>query len=81
MNNYEGYAIAVIIAFGALVIGGLMIGSLALGAQDGFLFALGAAGTAWLSGWAVLINRPNVFALVVAVTALLCAASVFAIVR
>ncbi|MBX3579861.1 MAG: hypothetical protein KF723_21880 [Rhizobiaceae bacterium] len=81
MINYEGFAVAVIIAFGALIIGGLMAANIAVADRDGFLFALGAAATAWLSGHAVLFNRPQLYGLLIAATALLCVASIVALVR
>ena len=81
MNNYEGFAVAVIIAFGALMIGGLMAANIAVGDKDGFLFALAAAGTAWLSGHAVLFDRPRAYGALIAATAALCAVSIVFLVR
>jgi hypothetical protein len=81
MNNYEGFAVSVIIVFGALIIGGLMAANITVGDEDGFLFALGAAGTAWLSGHAVLFARPRIYGLLVIATAALCVASIILFVR
>lgn len=81
MDNYEGFAVAVIIAFGVLIIAGLMAANIAIGEKDGFLFALGAAGTAWLSGHAVLFNRPRTYGILVALTAAFCVASIIILVR
>ena len=74
-DNYEKYAIAVIIVFGALVIGGLMAASIAAGDRSGFLFALGAATSAWIAGHAMLFDRPGVYGLLVVLAALLAAGS------
>lgn len=81
MNNYEGFAVSVIIVFGALIIGGLMAANITLADKDGFLFALGAAGTAWLSGHAVLFNRPRLYGLLIVATAVFCGASIFMLVK
>jgi hypothetical protein len=74
-DNYEKYAIAVIIVFGALIIGGLMAASIAAADQSGFLFALGAATAAWIAGHAMLFDRPGIYGLLVVLAALLAAGS------
>jgi hypothetical protein len=78
-DNYEKYAIAVIIAFGALIIGGLMAASIAVADQSGFLLALGAATAAWIAGHAMLFDRPGIYGLLVVVAALLAAGSTIAL--
>src|SRR5690606_22073235 len=42
-DNFEKYAVAVIIVFGAVIIGGLMAAAVSWRDRDAFLFALGAA--------------------------------------
>jgi hypothetical protein len=79
-NDFEKYAVAVIIVFGALIIGGLMAASLALGHRNGFLYALGGATAAWISGNALLLDRPRIYALFVGVAAVMLIASTITLV-
>jgi hypothetical protein len=79
-DNYEKYAIAVIIVFGALIIGGLMAASIAAADRSGFLFALGSATAAWIAGHAMLFDRPGVYGLLVVLAALLAAGSTIVLV-
>ncbi len=74
-DNYEKYAIAVIIVFGAVIIGGLMAASIAFGDRSGFLFALGSATAAWIAGHAMLFDRPRVYGVLIVVAALMSIAS------
>ncbi len=74
-NDFEKYAVAVIIVFGALIIGGLMAASLTLGHRSGFLYALGGATSAWISGNALLLDRPRIYAMFVGIAALMLVAS------
>jgi hypothetical protein len=74
-NDFEKYAVAVIIVFGALIIGGLMAASMTFGHRNGFLFALGGATSAWISGNALLLDRPRIYALFVGIAALMLIAS------
>jgi hypothetical protein len=78
-DNYERYAIAVIIVFGALVIGGLMAACIATGERSGFLLALGAATSGWIAGHAMLFDRPGVYGLLVFIAAVLAASSTIAL--
>ena len=64
-----------IIVFGALIIGGLMAASLTLGHRSGFLYALGGATSAWISGNALLLDRPRIYAIFVGIAALMLIAS------
>lgn len=64
-ENYDAYAVAIIIAFGALIIAGLMGAALVYGQRDAFFFALGASAAAWLSGYAVFLDRPRSFMVLV----------------
>lgn len=79
-DNYERYAIAVIIVFGAVVIGGLMAACIAAGEQSGFLFALGSATCGWIAGHAMLFDRPGVYGLLILLATALAAASTIALV-
>jgi hypothetical protein len=81
MDNYEKYAIAVIITFGALVIAGLMAVTIAWGDKPGFLFALGACVLAWISGHAVLFDKPRIYGLLIVGAAALVGASIFSLVN
>ena len=49
-DNFDKAAIAVIIVFGALILGGLMAANIAWGHRNGFLWALGGATAAWIAG-------------------------------
>lgn len=79
-DNYEKYAVAVIIVFGALLIGGLMAAGIAAGDRPAFLFAMGAAFAAWISGHAVLFDRPRIYGGLIAVAAAFAVASIIALV-
>ena len=79
-NDFEKYAVAVIIVFGALIIGGLMAASMTFGHRNGFLFALGGATSAWISGNALLLDRPRLYALFVGIAALMLLASTLTLV-
>lgn len=61
MDNYEKYAISVMIVFGALSIGGLMVAGTVGGDKGVFLFAFAAAIVGWISGHAVLFNKPKLY--------------------
>lgn len=77
-DNFDKAGIAVIIVFGALIIGGLMAANLAIGDRNGFLFALGSAFAAWIAGHIVLFDMPRVYAVLIAVAALMAVASTIA---
>src|ERR1041384_3219247 len=79
-NDFEKNAIAVIIVFGALIIGGLMAASMTFGHRNGFLFALGGATAAWISGNALLLDRPRIYALFVGIAALMLVGSTLTLV-
>jgi hypothetical protein len=79
-NDFEKYAVAVIIVFGALIIGGLMAASMTFGHRNGFLFALGGATSAWISGNALLLDRPRLYALFVGIAAVMLLASTLTLV-
>jgi hypothetical protein len=80
MDNYEKYAISVIIVFGALVTGGLMMAGMAFDDKGTFLFALGAAIAAWVSGHAVLFNKPRLYGVLILGAMLLTTASIWQLV-
>ncbi len=77
-DNFDKAGIAVIIVFGALIIGGLMAANLTIGDRNGFLFALGSAFAAWIAGHIVLFDMPRVYAVLIAVAALMAVASTIA---
>jgi hypothetical protein len=77
-DNFDKAGIAVIIVFGALILGGLMAANLATGDRNGFLFALGAAFAAWIAGHVVLFDMPRVYAVLIAVAAAMAVASTIA---
>lgn len=78
-DNYEKYAVAVIIVFGALMIGGLMAAGLALDDRPAFLWALGAAFFGWIAGHAVLFDRPRLYGGLIVVSAVFSIASIVAL--
>ncbi|MBN9245092.1 MAG: hypothetical protein J0I98_20130 [Mesorhizobium sp.] len=74
-DNFDKAAIAVIIAFGALILAGLMAANLAVGDRNGFLFALGAAFAAWIAGHMILFDLPRTYAVLVGISAIMAVAS------
>ena len=60
-NDFENPAIAIIVVFGALTIGGLMGAAIGFGDRDSFLFALGSSAAAWAAGYAMIFQKPHVF--------------------
>ena len=74
-DNFDKAAIAVIIAFGALILAGLMAANLTVGDREGFLLALGAAFAAWIAGHMMLFDLPRTYAVLVGISALMAVAS------
>ena len=74
-DNFDKAAIAVIIVFGALIVGGLMAANLVVGDRNGFLFALGAGFAAWIAGHMMLFDLPRTYAVLVGVAAIMAVAS------
>jgi len=70
-DNYERYAIAVIIVFGAVIVGGLMGASIGFDRPPGFLFALGAAFCGWIAGHAMLFDRPRIYGVLIVIATLM----------
>jgi hypothetical protein len=70
-ENIEKYGVAVIVVFGALVIGGLMAATISFGHRNGFLFSLGAATAAWVAGFTMVLNLPRVYGVIVAISILM----------
>ncbi len=66
MDNFEKYALALMVVFGALIIGGLMAVHIAWEHKAGFLYALGAAVVVWAAGFAVLFDKPRLYGLLLA---------------
>jgi predicted aspartyl protease len=74
-DNFDKAAIAVIIAFGALIVGGLMAANLSVGDRTGFLFALGAGFAAWIAGYMILFDLPRAYAALIGISAIMAVAS------
>ncbi|WP_157019136.1 hypothetical protein [Mesorhizobium xinjiangense] len=70
-DDLEKYAVAVIIVFGALIIGGLMAATIASGNRDGFLLALGSATLAWIAGHAMMLDMPRFYVVLIGLAALM----------
>lgn len=81
MDDYEKYAMGMMIVFGALIIGALMTVNLVVYNKPGFLFALGAAIVAWFSAFGVLLDKPRVYGAMIAVSIFLVAGSITAYVK
>ena len=77
-DNFDKAAIAVIIVFGALIIGGLMAANIAYGHRNGFLWALGGGTAAWIAGHTILFDMPRVYAALVGIATLMAIASTVA---
>lgn len=78
MDEQEKYAVNMMIVFGALIIGALMIVNVVSNDKAGFLFGLGAAILAWFSAFAVLLDKPRVYSGLIALSVILVAASITA---
>jgi hypothetical protein len=74
-DNFDKAAIAVIIVFGALILGGLMAANISWGHRNGFLWALGGATAAWIAGHIILFDLPRIYAVLIGVAALMAVAS------
>jgi hypothetical protein len=79
-NPFDPDDLSTLNVFGALVIGGLMAASLTFGHRNGFLYALGGATAAWISGNALLLDRPRIYALFVGIAAVMLIASTITLV-
>lgn len=79
-DNYEKYAVAVIIVFGALMVGGLMAAGLSTGDRPAFLWALGGGFFGWISGFSVLFDKPRLYGGLIMVAIAFCVASIVALV-
>jgi len=73
MDDYEKFATALLIVFGALIVGGMMALSIVIGSKPCFLFALGAGVLGWFSSFAVLFDKPRVYFWLI-VAAIICIA-------
>lgn len=80
-DNYEKFAVAVIIVFGVVIVGGLMGATISWGHRNGFLFALGAATAGWIAGHAMLFDRPRIYGALVVVATIMAIASTLSLVR
>jgi hypothetical protein len=77
-DNFDKAAIAVIIVFGALILGGLMAANLAYSHRNGFMWALGGATAAWVAGHTILFDMPRVYAVLIGIATLMAIASTIA---
>jgi hypothetical protein len=77
-DNFDKAAIAVIIVFGALILGGLMAANIAYGHRNGFMWALGGATAAWIAGHTILFDMPRVYAVLIGIATLMAIASTVA---
>lgn len=81
MDDYEKFATALLIVFGAVIVGGLMALHISLHIKSGFLFALGAGIIGWFSAFAVLFDKPRIYFWLI-VSAILCvAASIYCYIK
>jgi hypothetical protein len=76
MDDYEKYAMGMMIVFGALIIGALISVHLVIYNKPGFLYALGAAIVAWFSAFAVLLDKPRLYSGLIIVSIGLIGASI-----
>lgn len=79
-DNFDKYAVAVIITFGALIVIGLMAATLVRNEIEGFLMALGACTAGWFAGHAMLLDLPKVYIGLVVVATFLVAGSIVTLV-
>lgn len=80
MDDYEKYATATMIVFGALIIGALIAINIVVYDKAGILFALGAGIVAWFSAFAIMFDKPRAYGVMIAVAIGLVAASITAFV-
>ncbi|QND52918.1 hypothetical protein HB779_14160 [Phyllobacterium sp. 628] len=80
MDRYETFATWIFIAFGVLVLAGLMAFSIASGDMHAFLYAILAACGAFFLGFAVVFNQPKLYGLILVATIVLVGCSITAIV-
>ncbi|MGH6859618.1 MAG: hypothetical protein ACRECY_05135 [Phyllobacterium sp.] len=76
MDKFENYALALMVVFGALIIGGLMAVHIAWLHKAGFIFALSAAAVVWAAGFAVLFDKPRIYGLLLLLATALIVASI-----
>lgn len=79
-DNFEKYAVAVIITFGAVIVAGLMAAALSFHDRNAFLFALGAATLAWIAGHAMIFDMPRAYAVLVGLATIMAIASTLTLV-
>ncbi|EJF90389.1 hypothetical protein [Bartonella tamiae] len=61
MDDYEKFAVGLLIMFGMLIIGGLMAVHIVTLNKPGFIFALSAGVVGWFSAFAILFDRPRMY--------------------
>lgn len=80
MDRYETFATWIFIAFGVVILAGLMAFSIATGDRQAFLFTIAASCTTFFLGAAVVFNQPKIYGLILLATIILVGCSITAIV-
>jgi hypothetical protein len=80
MDRYEIFATWIFLAFGVLILAGLMAFSITSGDKTAFLFTLAASCATFFLGAAVVFNQPKLYGLILLVTIVLVGCSITAIV-
>ncbi|MCO6392559.1 hypothetical protein GTW25_16155 [Aliihoeflea aestuarii] len=77
----DRFALNLMIVFGSLIVGGLMLAGLIWPDKPTFLYALGSAVSIWFCSFAVMFDRKGVYLLLLVIAIGLVGASVTAFVR
>jgi hypothetical protein len=80
MDHFEKFGFAIMVVFGAIIIGGLMAYGIAWEDKPAFLYSLAAAVAVWGSSFAVVFDRPRIFGGLLVIAIVLITLSVTAIV-
>jgi len=77
----DRFALSLMIVFGSVIIGGLMLAGLMWTDKPTFLYALGGAVSIWFCSFAVMFDRKRAYLVLLVVAIALVAASITAFVR
>jgi hypothetical protein len=77
----DKFALNLMIVFGAMIVGGLMLAGLMWNDKPTFLYALGATVSIWFCSFAVIFDRKRAYLLLLLIAIGLVAASITAFVR
>lgn len=77
----DRFALNLMIVFGSLIVGGLMLAGLMWNDKPTFLYALGAAVSVWFCSFAVIFDRKGAYLFLLLVAVGLIAAAITAFVR